>query len=283
MGCESLLQQTVALNVSAGSLPEGFCPASMQELFQAMAARLIVTPNQAFTSFAMGSVEPSSNVGPWLKDCEEWFVFDEATASYRPVIKGGFDNMEFFSSSSSFVVPEFIYKLKVSAWGGGAGGSGQFGVGTPGSGGGAGGFTIGIFNVLPGQVIPFLVGTGGAGGVSVGGAGGNGGNTTFLTMVAGGGTGAPAVVHMAGKGGTATGGNFNIIGGYGDGGDNDPGVGGSSPQGGQGGVSTYGGAPEADSFNGRLPGGGGAGGHHSGTGQQVSGGSGAGGGLLVEF
>ncbi len=88
MSCSTLNQQPVRMTVSAGALPEGFCPSSMQELFDAMVQRLIVTPNQVFTSFAQGSVEPTSNVGPWLKDCETWFVWDDTTARYQPIAKG---------------------------------------------------------------------------------------------------------------------------------------------------------------------------------------------------
>lgn len=85
MSCETLNQQSIFLNVSFGSLPEGFCPASMQDLGAAIAARLIISSNQSFSSFAVGSLEPTSNVGPWLKDCLEWFVFDDATARYVPI------------------------------------------------------------------------------------------------------------------------------------------------------------------------------------------------------
>lgn len=85
MSCSTLVAQTVNMTVSAGALPEGFCPSSMQELFEAMVQRLIVTPNQAFTSFASGSVAPTSNVGPWLKDCETWFVWDDAIGAYVPM------------------------------------------------------------------------------------------------------------------------------------------------------------------------------------------------------
>lgn len=85
MSCETLNQQQIALNVSMGQLPEGFCPASMQELAAAIAQRLIITPSAAFTSFASGSTAPSSNVGPWLKDCETWYVWDDSIGAYVPM------------------------------------------------------------------------------------------------------------------------------------------------------------------------------------------------------
>lgn len=94
MSCTTFNQQPVRLAVSMGALPEGFCPASMQELAQAIADRLIVTPNQQFSTFVTGSTAPPSNQGPWFKDCEEWFVFDDATGTYVPMT---------FSSVSSVV------------------------------------------------------------------------------------------------------------------------------------------------------------------------------------
>lgn len=103
MSCESLIQQTVNMTVTMGALPEGFCPSSMQELAESIAARLIVTPNQTFTSFVNGSVEPTSNQGPWLKDCETWYIWDDTVARYVPMT---------FPSIAS-VLPGFV-----TAWAG---------------------------------------------------------------------------------------------------------------------------------------------------------------------
>lgn len=83
MSCTSFSQQPVRLTVTFGALPEGFCPATIQEMLQAFADRLIITPNQQFSTFVIGSVAPTSNQGPWFKDCEVWYVWDDATASYR--------------------------------------------------------------------------------------------------------------------------------------------------------------------------------------------------------
>lgn len=275
MSCNSLNQQVTLLNATVGALPEGFCPSSMQELSEAIVSRLIVTPNTAFTSFAIGSQEPSSNVGPWLKNCEEWFVFDDNTASYIPIEKGGFNEMQYFTSSGSFIVPAFIYKLRVKIWGGGGGGGG---VATQRSGGGGGGFAHGILNVLPGETINFTVGLGGAGVAA--GSGGAGGTTTFKTMTAlGGGGGGVGVV--AGFGGGANGGTQNIKGQNGEQGvlvGEGTGNGGSSPQGGGGGTDAY---PNAVSAypNGDAPGGGGGGSYNV----VYAVGSGANGAVLIEY
>lgn len=281
MSCSTLNNQ-VGLNVATANLPEGFCPSSMQELLQAFGARLIVTPNQSFNGFAIGSIEPASNVGPWFKDCLELFVFDDATARYIPMsVRGTYSNEQYFTANGNFTVPEFVYKLRVTAWGGGGGGSGQFGAGTSGNGGGGGAFAVQYFDVVPGQIIPFVVGMGGTAGVSVGGAGGTGGNTQFLTMTANGGTGGSGTVHVSAAGGTATGSLRAIQGGFGDGGAQEPGNGGASSLGGAGGVDSWGANPT--SFNGIAPGGGGSGGIEASSGQQVDGGSGAGGAILIQY
>lgn len=263
------------MNVSLGNLPEGFCPSTMQELASAIVSRLIITPNQSFTSFAIGSTAPTTNVGPWLKDCLEWFVFDDSTGTYVPTTKEGFNNIAYYTASNTFVVPDFIYKLKVHAWGGGAGGNPE--AGTNGAGGGGGGYGLKVFNVMPAQVISFTVGAGGA-------AAAPGGPTMFLTMTAGGGTPGTTTgaTSFGGNGGTTTGADMPITG-QGGGSPTSAsfasGSGGDSPTGGPGGVYS----PTAANANGQVPGGGGAGGTTA-TGAPVCiVGLGAGGAVLVEF
>lgn len=271
MSCGTLSAQLVGLNVSMASLPEGFCPTSEQERANAIAARLVVSPNQASSSFAIGSIPPTSNVGPWFKDCETWFKFDDATATYIPVTKGGFDNLQYFSESGDFVVPPFIYKLKIQAIGGGGGG--HTGGGSS-SGGGGGSYGLAIRDVLPGQIIPIMVGAGGPGG----NPGTSGSPTTVLGMTAGGGGGAVGLI-IPGVGGTAVGFDANFTGQTGEG---DPG--GGSTHGGIGGSAAgWGGgggmAGNAASVNGVAPGGGGAGS----TPSAEAGGAGAAGGVLIEW
>lgn len=274
MSCSTLNQTAIQLNVSIGSLPEGFCPASMQELAAAFAARLIISPSTTFNTFSIGSTAPSSNVGPWLKDCLEWFVFDDATASYVPVTKGGFNTQQMFSASGTFTVPDFIYKLKVSLWGGGGGGANAGG--TAGGGGGGGSFAQSILDVTPGQMITVTIGAGGANGVP----GAAGGSTTFLTMTAGGGLGGVGVA--GGNGGTSTGADVLFPGGAAGsvvaGAGHPIGDAGNAPMGGQGGVFELSGFTK---INGKFPGGGGAPSDNP-TNAGLAG-SGAGGAALIEY
>lgn len=276
MSCDSLNQQPVRTTFSMGALPEGFCPVSMQELGEAIVARIISSTGQQFTTFVVGPNAPTSNVGPWLKNCEEWFVWDDATSSYVPIAKTGFNQEQYFAASGTFTVPDFIYRVRVSIWGAGGGGGGG---GTVKSGGGGGGFVRGILSVVPGAAVPVVIGTGGSG--TAAGVGAAGGNSTFMTLTAGGG-GPGNGSTSQGAGGTAAGGTLNIPGQSGEiaiAAGESSGNGGDSPQGGGGGTvpSTVGGTAFA---NGKAPGGGGSGSDNGGA---YAVGNGANGGMLIEW
>lgn len=277
MSCDTLNQAALNLTVSVARLPEGYCPDSMQDLADAIGARLIISPNSDFNTFAIGSTAPTTNVGPWLKDCEQWFVFDDDTASYIPTLKGGFDNQSYVVASGTFTVPDFIYKLKITAFGAGGGGFAD-GTATPQAGGGGGASGVSIVTVTPGQAIPYTIGSGGAGG----NPGGAGGATTLLGLSAGGGAGATAVT-AAGLGGTASGFDINLTGQAGCGSSgggtvNDTQGGDAGGWGGKGGTVRA--AASATGRNGLAPGGGGSGGAN---GAVVTAGDGAGGSILFEW
>lgn len=279
MSCGTLSAGLVGLNVSMASLPEGFCPTSMQDLANNIAARLIVTPNQASSSFAIGSVPPTSNVGPWFKDCEVWFVYDDATGTYIPMRKGGFDSLQYFSASGTFIVPADIYKIKIEAFGGGGGGRNRSTFASAAGGGGA--YGLAIRDVLPGQNIPIIIGSAGANGSP----GTPGGDTSLLGMVATGGGGA-ASDTISGAGGTATGFDVNISGQAGGANSapraEDPGGygGDAGGWGGKGGAAGCNDPAAGNRRNGLPPGGGGAGGSTTNDG---SAGSGAAGGVLIQY
>lgn len=273
MSCNTLDSQITRLAVSAGALPEGFCPSSMQDLANAFAARLIVTPSANFAGVVLSSLEPSGNAGPWLKNCEEWFVWDDSLSRYVPITKQGFNTEEYFTASGTFVVPAFIYRLRVQCWGAGGGGGVDTGNVSAG-GGGAGAYCEKILAVNPGDTINYTVGVGGTAGTP----GTAGTATIFSTLTAGGGSGASGGANAYGVvGGTATGGLVNLTGqasfngssGFG-------GAGGSSPKGGGGG--TYINPPNSLLLNGKAPGGGGSGDYAS-----TGAGNGANGAIKIEY
>ncbi len=67
----------------AAPLPTNF-RGTPQQLLDAMVARLSAESETEIAVFVTGSVEPSSNVGPWLKDGVSWYVWDDVTGSYVP-------------------------------------------------------------------------------------------------------------------------------------------------------------------------------------------------------
>ena len=129
---------------------------------------------------------------------------------------GGSDNTYTkvdFTSSGTFVVPEGITTIKISAQAGGGGGGGGSSEGTneyrAGSGGGGGGYSVATVSVTPGNRLTVTVGSGGAGG-AIDNAGKAGGASSvkrsFSTLVtaSGGGKGYEGGVVSVTSGGVTT-------------------------------------------------------------------------------
>lgn len=78
---------TLPLNIEMGALPANalWTP---QQLGDAIAERLRITTQQTFALFVSGSTEPSSNVGPWLKNGTEWYVWSDILGAYEPITIG---------------------------------------------------------------------------------------------------------------------------------------------------------------------------------------------------
>lgn len=180
-----------------------------------------------------------------------------AAATYNP-IANSFKAFFTATATQNITVPAGVTSVEIELWGGGA--SGQGDVGTAGGGGAA--YIHTVIAVTPGDVLNFVVGTGGAS--STTSSQNNGAATTFAKnggaaiFTAGGGTGA--------AGGTASGtGQFFSItgqrGGLGVGagaisGFVVAGTGGDCPRGGPGGPGGLAGA--ASGYPGVAPGGGGS-------------------------
>lgn len=74
---------TLPLNIQMSALPPNVLW-TPQQLGDAIAARLAITTQQTFALFVAGTTEPSSNVGPWLKDNETWYVWSDVDGGYVP-------------------------------------------------------------------------------------------------------------------------------------------------------------------------------------------------------
>lgn len=72
------------LVVVAAPLPADF-EGNPQEFFEALVERLSIQSPVGTNFFVVGDVEPSTNQGPWLKNGNKWYVFDEDLAVYVPI------------------------------------------------------------------------------------------------------------------------------------------------------------------------------------------------------
>ncbi len=75
----------IPLTFRCAPLPTGFV-GDPQQLATAIVARLSAISANAISFFAAGSVAPTSNVGPWLKNDQTWYVWSDALATYIPMI-----------------------------------------------------------------------------------------------------------------------------------------------------------------------------------------------------
>lgn len=72
------------LLIEAGQIPPSFRGTPAQFAVEMVKRMKIVSPSGTNFIF-IGDVEPTSNVGPWLKGGTSWYVFDEETKRYVPV------------------------------------------------------------------------------------------------------------------------------------------------------------------------------------------------------
>ncbi len=74
---------SVPLTFRAAPLPEGY-KADPETFKNDIVARLYAESTDSIAFFASGTVAPTSNVGPWLKNGTEWYVWDDGTGAYIP-------------------------------------------------------------------------------------------------------------------------------------------------------------------------------------------------------
>ena len=71
------------LKIVAAQLPPDFA-GNTAELYRAFVERLEILSPVGTNFFVVGSVEPPSDQGPWLKDGTAWWVFDTSLGRYVP-------------------------------------------------------------------------------------------------------------------------------------------------------------------------------------------------------
>ena len=78
-----MASNTLPITLQVGALPPNvrWTP---QQLIDAAFARASLVTSASFALFVAGSTEPSSNVGPWLKDGNTWYVWSDVDGGYVP-------------------------------------------------------------------------------------------------------------------------------------------------------------------------------------------------------
>lgn len=114
--------------------------------------------------------------------------------------------------TTNWTVPAGVSHVRARVWGGGGSGGSSTAIQNAGGGGGAGGYSEGVFEVTPGQLIAVTAGAGGNGT-----AGGTSSFGSYCSASGGsaGANGSAGGVGMGGAGGSGVGGAINISGGNG--------------------------------------------------------------------
>lgn len=72
------------LYLQGAPLPQGF-RGTPQQWYEAILERMRIVAPFGFSTIVVGSLKPTSNQGPWLKDGIKWYVWDEDEADYIPL------------------------------------------------------------------------------------------------------------------------------------------------------------------------------------------------------
>src|SRR4249919_2171094 len=75
----------IPLTFRLAPLPTAFV-GTPQQLATAIVERLSAVSANTISFFASGSVAPTSNVGPWLKNDQTWYVWSDTLATYIPEV-----------------------------------------------------------------------------------------------------------------------------------------------------------------------------------------------------
>lgn len=158
----------------------------------------------------------------------------------------GLKSVQVFTSSGTWTKPSGIRFIKVYVTGAGGGGGSHNSDDAQG-GGGAGGTAIKLINVSAVSSVAVTIGTGGTASVGNDASGGtDGGTSSFGSYCSGYGGMRPVNWAVGGRGGSASGGDLNLYGSDGTGGNIDGG--GNEETGGSGGESYWGGTGAGGSY-----------------------------------
>jgi len=88
------------LIIQSAPIPETF-RGTPNQFRQAVVERLKIVSASGVSFIVVSDAEPSSNVGPWLKNGDRWYIFDEATKRYIPINIEDSEKLWFQTSSTT--------------------------------------------------------------------------------------------------------------------------------------------------------------------------------------
>ncbi len=89
---------------------------NLQQFFDAIVERLSIESQDDLSFFVSGSVAPSSNVGPWIKDGLTWYVWDVITGSYIPQVID-FQSLRYIAQAGSPDQNKYVFWIKLDGTG----------------------------------------------------------------------------------------------------------------------------------------------------------------------
>src|SRR6267378_1609416 len=92
--------QDTQLLIQGSHLPATF-RGTPDDLFVAMLQRMKIVSPTGTSFFVVGDVEPTSNLGPWLKGGTQWFVWDGSLKKYVPLDISSSETKWFFIGAST--------------------------------------------------------------------------------------------------------------------------------------------------------------------------------------
>jgi hypothetical protein len=105
----------IPLTFRAAPLPTNF-KGTPQEFADALVARLSAESANDISFFAAGTVAPTSNVGPWLKNDQIWYVWSDPLATYIPQILES-ESLRYVASNAAPDQNKYIFWIELDGTG----------------------------------------------------------------------------------------------------------------------------------------------------------------------
>jgi hypothetical protein len=74
--------------IQTSPLPSGDS-LTLNDFLELLPEQIQIILNEGFSTFVTGSVAPSTNEGPWLKNGTEWWVWSDSSGGYIPLVLEG--------------------------------------------------------------------------------------------------------------------------------------------------------------------------------------------------